>query len=90
MATAALGNDGVRLRPTLVDSISDAYGRTLRSWDPVVVRRAGDAHRYERTLGETCPGEPRERHGFQPVKIVGGKLHIDGRAAPADLGPEGQ
>lgn len=40
MATAALGNDGVRLRPLLVDKVTDSYGRVVRTWSPVVVRRA--------------------------------------------------
>jgi len=39
VATATLANDGVRLRPRLVDRVEDAQGRLVASYDRVEVKR---------------------------------------------------
>jgi cell division protein FtsI (penicillin-binding protein 3) len=39
MATATLANGGVRMRPTLVDRVEDAYGEVRQEYRPMVVER---------------------------------------------------
>jgi cell division protein FtsI (penicillin-binding protein 3) len=38
-ATAAIANGGVRMQPILVDRVTDAYGRDVRTWEPTVAAR---------------------------------------------------
>lgn len=43
MATAAIANDGVRMKPRLVSEVRSAEGDVVRTFDPVVARRAVSA-----------------------------------------------
>jgi len=43
MAVAALGNDGVRMKPRLIDRIVDSHGVPERVWAPEVAQRAVSA-----------------------------------------------
>ena len=40
MATAALGNEGRRMRPLLISEMLDNAGNPVRTWKPMVVRQA--------------------------------------------------
>ena len=39
MATAALANDGLRMRPILVDEVVDGWGEVRQAWEPTPVRQ---------------------------------------------------
>lgn len=40
VATAAIANDGVRMRPLLVDRVTDPFGQDVRAYGPTVAQRA--------------------------------------------------
>jgi cell division protein FtsI (penicillin-binding protein 3) len=76
MATATIANDGVRLRPILVDRVEDSYGKLRQEYPPVMVQRVVSAEtaRLVRRAMEmvTEPGGTAERVRV-PGYRVGGK-----------------